>query len=155
MVSGWVSLETSKRCVNQPLLSFNELFCFSLAFGGYSDFSCAVSRWFGLTTLLAAAGEHSLLSLDRFVLIKTGPWYQENLMFNIKYPLIATTINYILCALVPILVLFQVNYNENTESCLFDSPGITMGSTAQVFLIGLLARSAIAILNVYNMRRMK
>ena len=101
------------------------------------------------------AGEHSLLSFDRFVLIKTGPWYQENLMFNIKYPLIATTINYILCALVPILVLFQVNYNENTESCLFDSPGITMGSTAQVFLIGLLARSAIAILNVYNMRRMK
>ena len=117
-----VCCEKLKRCIQKLTWNIQNncvyvCVLFSSQVGDYSDQSCKLSKWFGLTTVVCAYYETCLFIFDRFLAVRNVDLYRERFMYNLRYPVLVTVANYLCILFLLSCLYYAIDYNEESGLC--------------------------------------
>ncbi|XP_075252792.1 uncharacterized protein LOC142344743 [Convolutriloba macropyga] len=127
----------------------------------YSSLFCKVTRLLGSVVALGAQNEMVILTIDRFLAIRNPAKYQQQLMYNGKFPSRCTKLNYVITLIVCLPNLFVFEIDEKWGRCLMDSSidprfgqiYFFLMVTVMYFVIPLLSLLAMNIYITYKIRK--
>ena len=99
------------------LLALNKVYFrdFSLQYADLSSLHCKLSRWLGISLIVASYNQQLLLTVDRVLAMRHFIWYRQRLMFNFFYPVMGTIVNFTVTILsyFPIFLFFEIDQSYN------------------------------------------